>query len=154
METTQMKLPETIFEIVSRAGESVTPQQIRDRIKHDYPTFYGTASAERNVAAGNYGDIDQALLSAIYTAVKKDERYLIDRSTRPYRVSVESSEAIEQALDSAAGEDLEHVSGIVYVLGTGVYTKGGGTYRQDRLYHPRPGDPHSTTLYDRCNVSV
>jgi hypothetical protein len=120
-----MKLPETIFEIVSRAGESVTPQQIRDLIKRDYPTFYGTASAERNVAAGNYGDIDHALLAAIYTSVKKDERYLIDRSTKPYRVSVESSEAIEQALDTDAGEDPEQVAGIVYVLGTGVYTKSG-----------------------------
>lgn len=120
-----MKLPDTIFEIVAKAEASITPQGIRDRIKQDYPTFYGTEAAVRSVDAGHYKDVDHALLAAIYTAVRNDDRYLIDRSTKPYRVSIESNEAIEQALDGSDGEDPELVSGIVYVLGTGVYTKEG-----------------------------
>lgn len=120
-----MKLSNTIFSIVSHANESITPQDIRGRIKHDFPSLYGTAAAKRSVEAGHYKDIDHALLASIYTAVRNDDRYLIDRSTRPYRVSVESREAIEEALETPEGEDPEQVTGLVYVLSTGVFTKEG-----------------------------
>lgn len=120
-----MQLSETIFEIVSQAQDAVTPQQVRDTIKKDFPGLYDTESARRNVAAGHYKDVDHALLAAIYTTVRADDRYLIDRNTRPYRVSVDSPQEFENALDNPAGEDPEQTVGIVYVLGTGVYTKEG-----------------------------
>lgn len=44
---------------------------------------------------------------------------------KSYRVSIASNDAIEEALDSDIGEDPEQESGIVYVPGTGVYTKDG-----------------------------
>ncbi|CAG2145521.1 GIY-YIG nuclease family protein [Cupriavidus plantarum] len=120
-----MKFSDAVYEVVAATGASITPQEIRDRIKRDYPAFYGTEAAVRNIDAGHYKDLDHALLSAIYTTVRTDSRYLIDRSTKPYKVSIESSQAIEQVLDGGDGEDLERLNGIVYVLGTGVYTKEG-----------------------------
>lgn len=120
-----MKLSDTVFAIVADANQSITPQDIRARIKQDFPFLYGTDAAKRSVVAGHYKDIDHALLASIYTAVRKDDRYLIDRSAKPYRVSVESSEAVEEALEPSEGEDPEQVTGLVYVLGTGVFTKDG-----------------------------
>lgn len=120
-----MKLSDTIFAIVTRARESITPQDIRTRIKEGFPALYGTDAAKRSVEAGHYNDVDHALLAAIYTTVRNDDRYLIDRSTKPYRVSVESNEAVEEALEPVEGEDPEQVTGLVYVLGTGVYTRDG-----------------------------
>lgn len=38
---------------------------------------------------------------------------------------MESSEAVEEALETPDGEDPEQVTGLVYVLGTGVFTKEG-----------------------------
>ncbi|WP_257820129.1 GIY-YIG nuclease family protein [Burkholderia glumae] len=120
-----MKLSDTIFHIVANASHSITPQDVRDRIKQEFPALCGTDAAKRSVDAGHYKDIDHVLLASIYTAVRNDDRYLIDRSTKPYRVSVESSEAVEEALETPEGEDPEQVMGLVYVLGTGVFTKDG-----------------------------
>ncbi|WP_420213422.1 GIY-YIG nuclease family protein (plasmid) [Burkholderia aenigmatica] len=120
-----MKLPDAVFDIVSMSFDSMTPQQIRDQVKSKYPQFYGIESAQRAVAAGHSKDLDHSLLQSVYTTVKNDDRYAIDRSTKPYRVSVQSSDAIDEALDLDAGEDPEKTTGIVYVLGTGVYTKSG-----------------------------
>lgn len=120
-----MGLSETIFSIVKNAGASVTPQEIRARIKRDFPSLYDTEAARRSVMAGHYKDVDHALLAAIYTIVRNDDRYLIDRSTRPYRVSIEANDAFEETLDVIDGEDPEQAAGVVYVLGTGVYTRDG-----------------------------
>jgi T5orf172 domain len=120
-----MKLPEAVFAVVSGGSVGMTPQQIRDRVKEEYPQFYGMESAKRAVEAGHSNDLDHSLLQSIYTTVKNDDRYAIDRSTKPYRVSIESSDAIDQALDADLGEDPEQTTGIVYVLGAGVYTKVG-----------------------------
>lgn len=120
-----MKLTDAVYQILSRAGEPVTPQFIREEIKRQYPDLYGTEAARRNVEKGNYHDLDHALLAPIYTVCRTDDRYLIDRSTRPFRVSVASEETVEDALESNVGEDPEQEMGTLYVLSTGVYTNDG-----------------------------
>lgn len=121
----RLKLPEAIFRLLSQSVGGMTPQQLRDQIKAAYPYLYDTPAQHKSVEAGHYNDIGHALLAAIYTTVKKDERYVIDRSVKPFRVSLEASTAIDDGIDAEAGENPELETGIVYVLGTGVYTKDG-----------------------------
>jgi hypothetical protein len=120
-----MKLSEAVYDVISGAPAAVTPQHVRDEIKRRYPDLYGTDMARRNVEKGNYHDLDHALLAPIYTICRNDERYVIDRSTKPFRVSVESNAAVEEALDSDVGEDPEQEVGTLYVLSTGVFTREG-----------------------------
>lgn len=120
-----MKLTEAVYQIVSGAGKSVTPQFIRQEIKRLYPDLYGTESARRNVEKGNYHDLDHALLAPIYTICRTDDRYLIDRSTKPFHVTVATEPTVEDALEINVGEDPEQELGTLYVLSTGVYTQDG-----------------------------
>jgi len=120
-----MKLTDAVFEIASRATSPVTPQFIRDEIKRDHPELYETDAARRNVEKGNYHDLDHALLAPIYTICRTDDRYLIDRSTRPFQVSVRVEPTLEDALETSIGEDPDQELGTLYVLSTGVYTQHG-----------------------------
>lgn len=120
-----LKLPEAIFRLLSQSVGGMTPQQLRDQIKVAYPYLYDTPAQRKSVEAGHFNDIGHALLAAIYTAVKKDERYLIDRSVKPFRVSLEVGTDLDGSIEAEAGENPELQTGIVYVLGTGVYTKDG-----------------------------
>lgn len=120
-----MKLSEAVYKVISNAEGPVTPQFVRDEIKRLYPDLYGTDMAKNNVEKGNYHDLDHALLAPIYTVCRKDERYLIDRSTKPFRVSVASNDAVDEAADSDVGEDPEQEVGTLYVLSTGVFTREG-----------------------------
>lgn len=120
-----MKLTDAVYQIVSCAGEAVTPQFIREEIKRRYPDLYGTDAARRNVGKGNYHDLDHALLAPIYTICRTDDRYLIDRSTKPFRVSVIAEATVDEVLETNVGEDPEQELGTLYVLSTGVYTQDG-----------------------------
>jgi hypothetical protein len=120
-----MKLVDAVYAVVSEAPSPVTPQYIRDQIKRRYPELYGTDAAKRNVEKRNFSDLDHALLSPIYKICTKDERFVVDRSTKPFSVSLATSSAVEEALDSDVGEDLEQETGTLYVLSTGVYTRDG-----------------------------
>lgn len=74
-----MKLAEVVHEIVSQAAESLTPQEIRDRIKLEYRSLYDTEVARRSVAVRHHSDVDHALLAFIYKRVDNGEQYVIDR---------------------------------------------------------------------------
>jgi len=120
-----MKLTEAVYQIVSGAGKAVTPQFIREEIKRLHPDLYGTEAAKRNVEKGNYHDLDHALLAPIYTICRTDDRYLIDRSTKPFHVTVATEPTVEDAFEINVGEDPEQELGTLYVLSTGVYTQDG-----------------------------
>ncbi len=66
----------------------MTPQEIREAIKREYPQFYGTQAQIRNVEAGHYKDIDHALLADIYTRVGTNKQFLCDRGSKPMRISL------------------------------------------------------------------
>ncbi len=71
-----MGLSDAVVSILAKASESLTPQEIRDRIKTEYPDLYGTESHVRNVEKGHYHDLDHALLAQIYTLVGTGSQFL------------------------------------------------------------------------------
>lgn len=106
-------------ELLEAAGEPLTPQEIRERIKAAYPGLYNTDAQQRSVARGHTVSIDHALLSQIYTATAEEGRFVRDRSTKPMRIS------LAQEDEEPIAEDLEKDVGVVYILSTGLYTKDG-----------------------------
>jgi hypothetical protein len=68
--------------------EGMTPQQIRETIKADYPDFYGTESHRRNVEKGHYKDLDHALLAQIYGAAHTSRKIAVDKTQKPIRLTL------------------------------------------------------------------
>jgi len=128
-----MKFIDLIRTILRSKPQGATSQQIRDRIKEDYPDWYGTEAHRRNVAKGHYNNLDHALLAEIYVATRQASDIYADKSTKPMLLTLESSSPLpdsdeEQVSDLIETEDLnrlEQGAGTVYVLGTSLYTKGG-----------------------------
>jgi len=69
-----MGLSEAIVNVLANAGRPLTPQEIRELVKSQYPELYGTDSHTRNVEKGYYHDLDHALLAQIYTVVGSDKK--------------------------------------------------------------------------------
>lgn len=124
----------TFFELIRQIlwthPEGMTPQQLRDKIKADYPDYYGTESHRRNVEKGHYKDLDHALLAQIYVAARSASQITVDRSQKPIRLiavpgPVDDGDAIEGEIDTEDLEKLEAGVGTMYVLGTNLYTKEG-----------------------------
>jgi hypothetical protein len=66
----------------------MTPQQIRETIKANYPEFYGTASHRRNVEKGHYKDVDHALLAQIYVVSRTAGQVVVDKTQKPIRLTL------------------------------------------------------------------
>lgn len=125
-----MTFSDVIRNILRSAPEGLTSQQIRDVIKKDYPDFYGTESHKRNVEKGHYGNIEHALLAQIYVVPRYANDILTDKSVKPMKFMLLSSEDEEDNYDedSLATEDLEKLEdgiGTLYILGTNLFTKQG-----------------------------
>jgi len=116
-----MTYSEAIASILNSRQLALTPQELRDIIKSDYPELYGTEAHRNNVERGNYQNLDHALLAQIYTVVRTGDLFNCDKTTKPMKVSLTTD--VEG--DSPTIEDLESDSGIIYVLGTGTYTREG-----------------------------
>jgi len=117
-----MNFTETIKQILNI--KPMTPQEIREEIKTKYPQNYGTESHHRNFEKGHYQSIDHAVLAQIYSVVKTNDSFCIDKSTRPLTVSIcESTFGIID--DDEVIEDYEKEEGIVYILKTNTFTRDG-----------------------------
>jgi hypothetical protein len=84
----KMKFSEVVRKILHSNGTPMTPQEIRDFIKINYPKFYGTPGHIRNVDHGHYKDIDHALLAQIYTIAGKNNGFLCDKGYKPMKISL------------------------------------------------------------------
>lgn len=114
-----MTFTEAVKQILLSGAMPMTPQEIRDKIKTQYPEFYGTESHKRNVEKGHYQSIDHALLAQIYSLVRTNDSFFCDQTTKPMKVSLTNdTEEIGPAI-----EDFESVEGVVYVLRTNTFTK-------------------------------
>ncbi len=108
----------------------MTPQEIRERIKSDYPEYYNTDSQRRNVEKGHYGNLDHALQAQIYVS-SRGGRFLIDRSQKPFVMTIGSQDGttlesrVEDDIETENLERLEAGIGTLYVLGTNVFTRSG-----------------------------
>lgn len=116
-----MNFPETITEILSKAKIALTPQEIREHIKNEFPQFYATESHKLNVEKGYYQHPDHALLAQVYTVIRRSDRFVCDNSVRPMKVSLAEPSNEEQETFSI--EDLEKNTGTIYVLKTDTFTK-------------------------------
>ena len=108
----------------------MTPQQIRETIKSNYPDFYGTESHRRNVEKGHYKDLDHALLAQIYVASRTAGQIIVDKTQKPIRLTLTPEQGNDDSIpdeeiDTENLERLEAGVGNLYVLGTNLYTKEG-----------------------------
>jgi hypothetical protein len=117
-----MTFTEAVKQILLFAATPMTPQEIRDKIKLQYPEFYGTESHKNNVEKGHYQNIDHALLAQIYSLVRINDSFFCDKTSKPMRVSLAGGDTEETV---PAIEDFESEDGTVYVLKTNTYTKDG-----------------------------
>ncbi len=119
-----MTFIEAVSEVLRQAGGSLTPQEIRDRIKVTFPQFYNTESHQANVAKGHYHHLDHALMAQVYGLVKRDT-FVVDRSTKPMKLALRDDVEGEEMEELVSVEDIEEDTGIVYILTTGTHTKDG-----------------------------
>lgn len=117
-----MTFTDAVKQILLSASIPMTPQEIRDKIKTEFPEFYGTESHKNNVERGHYQNIDHALLAQIYSLVRTNDSFFCDKTSKPMKVSLVADD-IEEA--GPVIEDFESDEGIVYVLKTKTYTKDG-----------------------------
>jgi hypothetical protein len=117
----QIDLRQAVRTVLANSPEPLAPIQIMNRVKEQFPHLYGTESQRRSVEKGNCQNLDHALKLPIYNMVINSSEFVIDRSTRPMRVSL-IRESIE---DDLPGEDPESDIGTVYVLATGTFTAEG-----------------------------
>lgn len=123
-----MTFSELIKGILREHPQGLAPQQIREIIKHDHSAYYGTESHQRNVEKGHYNDLDHALLAQIYVTARSGGQFYVDKSFKPFIMSLVPDAAQEVNLpdEEIAAESLEKLEagiGRLYVLGTSLYTK-------------------------------
>jgi hypothetical protein len=123
-----------LFDLVRQLArahpEGITPQQVRDIVKAQYPAYYGTESHRRNVERGHYQSLDHALLAQVYVAAQKAAGVMADRSTKPMKIfpladTIDEAVVAEGVIDTENLDKLEAGVGTMYVLGTHLYTKDG-----------------------------
>jgi hypothetical protein len=125
-----MGLLEVIRKILQSNPDGLTPQDLREVIKAEYPSLYGTESHRRNVERGHYKDLDHALLAQIYVAYRNAPDVYADKSVKPMRFSLIGSqepelELTDEPIELENLDRLESGRGTLYVLGTHLYTKDG-----------------------------
>ena len=125
-----MSFADLIRQILRANPEGMTPQQIRETVKSNYPTFYGTESHRRNVEKGHYKGLDHALLAQIYVASRTGGQVVVDKTQKPIRLTVRPSggddvSVPDEDIDTENLERMEAGVGTLYILGTHLYTKDG-----------------------------
>ena len=83
-----MSFVDLIRQILRLHPEGMTPQQIRETIKANYPNFYGTESHRRNVEKGHFKDLDHALLAQIYVVSRTSDQIAVDKTQKPIRLTL------------------------------------------------------------------
>jgi len=83
-----MTFKETIIQIITSSNCPITPQEIRSKIKAEYPSFFGTSTQQLNVMKGHYKDLDHALLAQIYTTVRSGSTFVCDKTQKPMLISL------------------------------------------------------------------
>ncbi|MBL8103676.1 MAG: GIY-YIG nuclease family protein [Anaerolineales bacterium] len=119
-----MTFIDSIKQILLSSNEPMTPQEIREKVKEQYPQFYGTESHLTNVQKGHYKNLEHAVLAQIYSTVRTNDSFSCDKTVKPMKVTlVENDE--DEDMSSLNIEAFEENEGIVYVLKTDTYTKNG-----------------------------
>lgn len=88
-----MTFTDVLKALLGSTSGSMTPQEMREQIKREYPEHYGTPSHIRNVAKGHYKTLDHALLAQIYSLVRMNRSFSCDKNHKPVRISLNHHEA-------------------------------------------------------------
>ncbi|NIA00366.1 hypothetical protein [Massilia sp. CCM 8734] len=83
-----MTFTELIKGILREHSQGQTPQQIREIIKRQHPTYYGTEAHQCNVEKGHYKDLEHALLAQIYVTARSGGQFYVDKSSKPFVMSL------------------------------------------------------------------
>ncbi|WP_444901480.1 GIY-YIG nuclease family protein [Microbulbifer sp. SSSA007] len=126
-----MRFRDGVRNLLSAHPDGLTPQEIRDLIKENYPILYGTESHRKNVEKGHFKDLDHAVLAQIYVVQKNASDMYSDRSQKPMKVFLVGANAIDSAetdgtedtISTEVLENLERGIGTLYILGTNLYTE-------------------------------
>jgi hypothetical protein len=125
-----MSFSELIKSILRERPQGLTPQQIREIIKREHPNYYGTEAHQRNVEKGHYKDLEHALLAQIYVTSRNGGQFYVDKSFKPFVMSLvpgaaQEADLVDEEIEAESLEKLEAGIGRLYVLGTSLYTKDG-----------------------------
>jgi hypothetical protein len=121
-----MKFIEAVTTIIEKAQMPLSPVEIREQIKNDFPEFYDTEVHKGKVERGTCKSLDHALTLQVYNLAGSD-RIICDRSARPMRFSVvsESLSTNEDEIDIISEQSIEEGVGILYILKTRTFTDTG-----------------------------
>ena len=121
-----MQFIDAVASVIQKEGVSLSPAEIRDRMKSDYPQFYGTEPHQGMVDRGSCQSLDHALMLQVYN-LAKNARFICDRSSKPMRLSIAEDETPqhEEKADLISDEAIERDIGTVYILKTGTFTREG-----------------------------
>ncbi len=100
-----MTFTSTAKKILASASNPMTPQEIRELIKKNFPQYYGTPSHIRNVEKQHYKDLDHALLAQIYSQIRNNKFFYCDETQKPMRFSL-----INSNFDSKAHQETSLIS--------------------------------------------
>ena len=117
----ELTLSEAVRSVLEASTSPLSPSQIRDQIKLQFPYLYQTEAHRIGIEKGNYQSFDHALLNPIYSLVTRGQDFIVDRNQKPMLVSI----APKESVDEIAEENFESELGIVYVLTTGLRTEDG-----------------------------
>ena len=117
----EVSLAEAVRTVLTGSAQPMSPGQIRDRIKVDFPHLYQTEAHRIGIERGNFQSFDHALLNPIYALVTRSSDFIVDRTSKPMLISLASTEAADEAPE----ENYESDHGLVYVLSTGLFTSTG-----------------------------
>lgn len=123
-EKVKVSLGEAVRQIMAGSKDPMTPQQIKEHIKDRFQHLYGTEAHRVNIEKGNFNDFEHALLNGIYGVVKGAD-FAIDRSHKPFKVSLLSGDIADEVLPRDLEKEFEAETGIVYVFNAGIFTEDG-----------------------------
>jgi hypothetical protein len=89
-----MTFTDVVKDMLLSASSPMTPQEIREQIKKNFPQYYRTPSHIRNVTKGHYKDEDHALLSQIYSLVRMNSAFFCDINHKPMMISLKNKKKL------------------------------------------------------------
>lgn len=114
-------------EILRQHPEGLTPQQIREIVRVEYPQHVGTPSHLENIAASNYKDVEHAVLARKYLACRGAADIAADKSRKPHLMTLLGDVGSvdikkDNFIEGEGLAKLEADIGTLYVFSTGLYT--------------------------------
>jgi hypothetical protein len=83
-----MTFTDAVKAILAVSTGQMTPQQIREQVRIQFPQYYGTPAHARTVQKKQCQNLDHALLSEIYSLIRTNKAFTCDKTCKPMKVSL------------------------------------------------------------------